>query len=89
MCIGVGHHNGGVTDAEDPPGEFATYPSGLRLHGRRVVVVGGGHVAQRRVPGLLAVGAEVVLVSPQVTPRCGTANRITDSRPAHLRISRS
>jgi uroporphyrin-III C-methyltransferase/precorrin-2 dehydrogenase/sirohydrochlorin ferrochelatase len=44
------------------------YPSGLRLAGRRVLVVGGGHVAQRRVPGLLAAGAEVVVVSPQVTP---------------------
>jgi uroporphyrin-III C-methyltransferase/precorrin-2 dehydrogenase/sirohydrochlorin ferrochelatase len=44
------------------------YPSGLRLAGRRVVVVGGGQVAQRRVPGLLAAGAEVVVVSPRVTP---------------------
>ena len=44
------------------------YPSGLRLAGRRVVVVGGGHVAQRRVPGLLAAGARVVVVSPEVTP---------------------
>lgn len=48
--------------------EFPTYPSGLRLAGRRVVVVGGGAVAQRRVPGLLAVGADVVVVSPVVTP---------------------
>jgi uroporphyrin-III C-methyltransferase / precorrin-2 dehydrogenase / sirohydrochlorin ferrochelatase len=45
-----------------------TYPSGLRLDGRKVVVVGGGQVAQRRVPGLLAAGARVHLVSPQVTP---------------------
>jgi uroporphyrin-III C-methyltransferase/precorrin-2 dehydrogenase/sirohydrochlorin ferrochelatase len=67
-----------VTDAEDPPGEFATYPSGLRLHGRRVVVVGGGHVAQRRVPALLAVGAVVVLVSPKVTPAIeGLARELT------------
>ncbi|HET9842639.1 MAG TPA: uroporphyrinogen-III C-methyltransferase [Nocardioides sp.] len=44
------------------------YPSGLRLAGRRVLVVGGGHVAQRRIPGLLAAGAEVVVVSPSVTP---------------------
>ena len=48
--------------------DFPPYPSGLRLSGRRVVVVGGGHVAQRRVPGLLAAGADVVLVSPAVTP---------------------
>jgi uroporphyrin-III C-methyltransferase / precorrin-2 dehydrogenase / sirohydrochlorin ferrochelatase len=44
------------------------YPSGLRLTGRRVLVVGGGQVAQRRIPGLLAAGARVVVVSPSVTP---------------------
>lgn len=44
------------------------YPSALRLQGRRVVVVGGGHVAQRRVPALIAAGADVVVVSPEVTP---------------------
>jgi uroporphyrin-III C-methyltransferase / precorrin-2 dehydrogenase / sirohydrochlorin ferrochelatase len=32
------------------------------------VVVGGGHVAQRRVPRLLAAGADVLLVSPVTTP---------------------
>src|SRR3954454_17136585 len=44
------------------------YLLGLRLDGRRAVVIGGGRVAQRRVPALLAAGAEVVLVSPEVTP---------------------
>jgi uroporphyrin-III C-methyltransferase/precorrin-2 dehydrogenase/sirohydrochlorin ferrochelatase len=44
------------------------YPSGLRLAGRRVVVVGGGQVAQRRIPALLAAGARVVVVSPHVSP---------------------
>jgi uroporphyrin-III C-methyltransferase / precorrin-2 dehydrogenase / sirohydrochlorin ferrochelatase len=48
--------------------DFPIYPSGLRLTGRRVVVVGGGHVAQRRVPQLISVGADVHLVSPEVTP---------------------
>ncbi|GAB3788613.1 uroporphyrinogen-III C-methyltransferase [Nocardioides ungokensis] len=48
--------------------DFPPYPSGLRLAGRPVVVVGGGHVAQRRVPALLAVGAVVTVVSPEVTP---------------------
>lgn len=48
--------------------DFPPYPSGLRLQGRRVLVVGGGHVAQRRVPRLLAAGADVVVVSPQTTP---------------------
>ncbi|MCX6396116.1 MAG: uroporphyrinogen-III C-methyltransferase [Propionibacteriales bacterium] len=48
--------------------EFPTYPSGLRLAGRKVVVVGGGQVAQRRIPGLIASGAVVTVVSPVVTP---------------------
>ena len=47
---------------------FPPYPSGLRLQGRRVLVVGGGHVAQRRIPRLLAAGADVVVVSPVTTP---------------------
>ncbi|GAA4532556.1 MULTISPECIES: uroporphyrinogen-III C-methyltransferase [Nonomuraea] len=44
------------------------YLLGLRLSGRRVLVVGGGRVAQRRVPALLDAGAEVTVVSPSVTP---------------------
>ncbi|GAA0530642.1 uroporphyrinogen-III C-methyltransferase [Paractinoplanes ferrugineus] len=40
----------------------------LRLTGRRVLVVGGGAVASRRVPGLLAAGARVEIVSPELTP---------------------
>ncbi|MCY7394660.1 MAG: uroporphyrinogen-III C-methyltransferase [Nocardioides sp.] len=48
--------------------DHPTYPSGLRLAGRRVLVVGGGHVSQRRVPALISAGADVLLVSPQVTP---------------------
>ena len=39
--------DGGEDRQMDP---YPPYPSGLRLAGRRVVVVGGGHVAQRRVP---------------------------------------
>jgi uroporphyrin-III C-methyltransferase/precorrin-2 dehydrogenase/sirohydrochlorin ferrochelatase len=44
------------------------YPLGLRLAGRRVLVVGGGSVAQRRVPPLLDAGADVHLVAPVITP---------------------
>jgi uroporphyrin-III C-methyltransferase / precorrin-2 dehydrogenase / sirohydrochlorin ferrochelatase len=44
------------------------YLVGLNLAGRRVVVVGGGVVAQRRLGGLLAAGADVEVVAPQVTP---------------------
>jgi uroporphyrin-III C-methyltransferase/precorrin-2 dehydrogenase/sirohydrochlorin ferrochelatase len=45
------------------------YLAGLLLAGRRVVVVGGGAVALRRVRGLLAATAAVVLVSPKITPQ--------------------
>ncbi|MEN9966830.1 MAG: uroporphyrinogen-III C-methyltransferase [Actinomycetota bacterium] len=43
------------------------YPIGLRLAGRKVVVVGGGVVGTRRVRGLLEVGARIVLISPNAT----------------------
>jgi uroporphyrin-III C-methyltransferase/precorrin-2 dehydrogenase/sirohydrochlorin ferrochelatase len=49
-------------------GQEQAYLLGLRLSGRRVLVVGGGTVAARRVPRLLAAGADVELVSPAVTP---------------------
>ena len=71
-----------MTDAADAGADHPPYPSGLRLSGRRVVVVGGGHVAQRRVPVLIAAGADVVVVAPEVTPAIeGLAHEIT----VHLR----
>jgi uroporphyrin-III C-methyltransferase/precorrin-2 dehydrogenase/sirohydrochlorin ferrochelatase len=54
------------------------YLAGLVLTGRRVVVVGGGHVAQRRVPALIASGGDVTVVSPEVTPAIeGLAGELT------------
>ncbi|MCM2577104.1 uroporphyrinogen-III C-methyltransferase [Streptomyces meridianus] len=44
------------------------YPVGLRLAGRRVVVLGAGQVAQRRLPALVAAGADIRLVAPEATP---------------------
>ncbi|MEV5971142.1 uroporphyrinogen-III C-methyltransferase [Streptomyces sp. NPDC051921] len=48
--------------------DHPAYPVGLRLSGRRVVVLGGGQVAQRRLPALIAADAEVTLISPSATP---------------------
>src|SRR5688500_10531997 len=44
------------------------YPLGLKLAGVRVLVVGAGAVATRRVPALLDAGADLVLVAPAATP---------------------
>jgi len=59
-----------------------SYPVGLRLAGRRVLVVGGGHVAQRRIPTLIAVGADVVVVARSVTP---SIEGLEDEITLHLR----
>ncbi|MFI6939940.1 uroporphyrinogen-III C-methyltransferase [Streptomyces sp. NPDC050418] len=48
--------------------EHPAYPVGLRLSGRRVVVLGGGQVAQRRLPALIAAGAAITLIAPEATP---------------------
>jgi len=44
-----------------------TYPVSLELTGRRVVVVGGGVVAARRVQGLVDAGADVQVIAPSVS----------------------
>ena len=63
-----------ATPGDDPH----PYLAGLVLTGRKVVVVGGGHVAQRRVSGLLGAGADVTVVSLDVTPALeGLAGELT------------
>jgi uroporphyrin-III C-methyltransferase/precorrin-2 dehydrogenase/sirohydrochlorin ferrochelatase len=44
------------------------YLVGLRLAGKKVVVVGGGTVAQRRLPLLIANGADVHVITRSATP---------------------
>ncbi len=43
-------------------------PVFLKLHGRRVVVVGAGPVAASKLPSLLAEGAAVTVVAPDIGP---------------------
>ena len=45
------------------------YPIFLEMAGRSCLVVGGGPVAERKVGGLLEVGACLTVVSPAVTPQ--------------------
>lgn len=43
------------------------FPVFLKLHGRRVVVVGAGPVAASKLDGLLAAGAVVDVIAPEVS----------------------
>ena len=45
------------------------YPIYLSLKNRRVLVVGGGEVAERKIESLLGTGASIVVISPDVTAR--------------------
>jgi len=44
------------------------YPVMLGMRGRRVLVVGGGEVALRKLEGVLADGALATVIAPQVVP---------------------
>jgi len=44
------------------------YPAFLRLTGRKVVLVGGGRVAAGKLHGLIAEGANVTVVAPEIRP---------------------
>jgi len=47
---------------------LAGLPVNVLVRGRRVVVVGGGRVAARKIEPLLDLGADVVVVAPVVEP---------------------
>jgi uroporphyrin-III C-methyltransferase/precorrin-2 dehydrogenase/sirohydrochlorin ferrochelatase len=53
------------------------YLVGLRLTGKKVVVVGGGTVAQRRLPLLIANGADVQVITRAATPAVEGMSGIT------------
>jgi uroporphyrin-III C-methyltransferase/precorrin-2 dehydrogenase/sirohydrochlorin ferrochelatase len=64
----------------------ALYPAFLKLEGLPVVVVGGGKVAASKLDGLLAAGARVTVVAPQVLPAIRDRATVIEAtfRPAHL-----
>ncbi len=59
------------------------YMACLDLTGRSVLVVGGGPVALEKVEGLLAAGADVTVVAPEVVPELAHLNLTLDRRTYH------
>ena len=56
------------------------YPIYLELHDQPCIVIGGGKIAEGKVEGLLAAGAQVTIVSPDLTSHLHTLveqNQIT------------
>ena len=47
--------------------EMSYFPIVLEMTGRRCLVVGGGAVAERKIANLFEAGAEVTVISPEVT----------------------
>ena len=50
------------------------FPMFVKLAGRKCLVVGGGPIAEGKVEGLLASGATVVIVAPEVTEKIALWN---------------
>ncbi len=57
------------------------YPVFLKLHDRRVLLVGGGRVAAGKLESLLAVGARVTVVAPEICPEIESAAIDVRRRP--------
>ena len=62
---------------------MSLFPAFLKLHSRRVLVVGGGAIAAQKIPGLLEAGAHVHVVSPKLAPQLAewVRNRQIDWSP--------
>jgi siroheme synthase-like protein len=45
------------------------FPIFVKLEGRLIVVVGGGAIAEGKIPGVLTAGARIRLVAPSITPQ--------------------
>jgi siroheme synthase-like protein len=62
---------------------MSLFPAFLKLTNRRVLVVGGGTIAEQKIPGLLEAGAHIHVVSPKLSPQLAqrVRNRQIDWSP--------
>lgn len=60
-------------------------PIFLDLSQRRVLIAGGGHVAERKLPALLEAGARITLIASRILPavRALLREHQVHERPAH------
>lgn len=56
------------------------FPAFLKLESRRVIVIGGGRVAAGKVDALLAAGADVTVIAPEVQPEIERAGVTVQKR---------
>lgn len=48
---------------------MSLFPIFVKLEGRLIVVVGGGTIAEGKIPGVLTAGARIRLIAPSITPQ--------------------
>ncbi len=58
-----------TSDLSHPITQTIYYPVFLNLKGKKAVVIGGGKVAERKILTLLKTGADVTVISPEITNR--------------------
>jgi len=82
--VGILYAQGVRPPATHPGGLSVDYlPIFMKLRGRLSVVVGGGHVAKRKIDLLLRAGARVKVVAPQLIPELEQLRR--QGRISHLK----
>ena len=60
-------HFGANKNAQETFQQKAYFPLFIDMNGRKVLVIGGGNVAERRINILAGFGAEITVISPMVT----------------------
>ncbi len=54
---------------------MSLFPMFVKLRDRLCIVVGGGHIAEAKIPGLLAAEAKIRIIAPEVTESLTTRAR--------------
>jgi precorrin-2 dehydrogenase len=55
--------------ASRTPSAINYYPVFMNLYGKKVIVIGGGKVAERKILALLKVCSDITVVSPEITKK--------------------